>query len=52
MIVDPWGTVLAAADGSGDALVMADLDLADQHRIRGVLPSVANRRPAAYRWPD
>jgi predicted amidohydrolase len=51
MIVDPWGSVLAAADGSGDALVMADLDLADQHRIRGVLPSLANRRPSAYRWP-
>ena len=51
MVVDPWGTVLDSTDGSGDAVVVADLDLADQHRIRGVLPSVANRRPSAYRWP-
>jgi predicted amidohydrolase len=51
MIIDPWGTVLAAAGGGEDALVVADLDLADQHWIRGVLPSVANRRPTSYRWP-
>jgi predicted amidohydrolase len=51
MIVDPWGTVLAEAPAGGDAVIVADLDLAEQHRIRGVLPSVANRRPAAYRWP-
>ncbi len=52
MIVDPWGTILASADGTDDTVVLADLDLADQHRIRGMLPSVANRRPTAYRWPD
>ena len=51
MIVDAWGTVVAQAPGRGDAVIVADLDLADQHRIRGVLPSVANRRPATYRWP-
>lgn len=52
MIIDPWGTIVAEAPGRGDAVLVADLDLAEQHRIRGVLPSVANRRPAAYRWPD
>ena len=52
MVVDPWGTILGEADGRDDAVVLADLDLADQHRIRGVLPSVANRRPSAYRWPS
>ncbi|MEZ5075953.1 MAG: carbon-nitrogen hydrolase family protein [Solirubrobacterales bacterium] len=51
MIVDPWGVVLAtAADGEGFAA--ADLDLAAQERIRRELPSLANRRPAAYRWPQ
>jgi predicted amidohydrolase len=50
MIVDPWGIVLArAADGEGH--IVADLDLDAQARIRGELPSLANRRPVAYRWP-
>jgi deaminated glutathione amidase len=50
MIVDPWGVVLAqAADGEGH--VVADLDLGQQRRIRERLPSLANRRPQAYRWP-
>lgn len=50
MIVDPWGTVLAQApDGQG--LAIADLDLARQDEIRAKLPSLANRRPAAYGWP-
>jgi predicted amidohydrolase len=51
MIVDPWGVVLAtAADGEG--LVAADLDLAAQDRVRESLPSLANRRPEAYLWPQ
>jgi predicted amidohydrolase len=50
MIVDPWGLVLArAADAEGH--IVADLDLATQERIRRELPSLANRRPAAYSWP-
>jgi deaminated glutathione amidase len=51
MIVDPWGLVLAQApDREGHA--MADLDLQRQREIREQLPSLANRRPAAYRWPE
>ncbi len=51
MIVDPWGVVLAqAADREG--YVVADLDLAHQERIRSELPSLANRRPQVYRWPE
>ena len=51
MIVDPWGTVLAKApDGEGH--ITADLDLAAQRAIRTHLPSLANRRAAAYRWPQ
>ena len=50
-IVDPWGLVLAqAADGEG--FVAADLDLDRLASIRTSLPSLANRRPDAYRWPE
>jgi predicted amidohydrolase len=52
MIVDPWGEVLARAGGEGEAFVAADLDLARQDEIREKLPSLANRVPGAYRWPE
>ena len=51
MIVDPWGLVIAVAP-DGEGVATADLDLAEQERIRRSLPSLANRRPEAYRWPD
>jgi predicted amidohydrolase len=50
-IVDPWGTVLAVA-GAGECFAAAELDLAAQERVREELPSLANRQPAAYRWPQ
>ena len=50
MIVDPWGIVQALAPDREGAIV-ADLDLDAQARIRRDLPALANRRPAAYRWP-
>jgi deaminated glutathione amidase len=51
MVVDPWGVVLAQApDRAGYAL--AELDFNYQREIRAKLPSLANRRPVAYRWPD
>ena len=49
-IVDPWGRLLAVA-GAGECFVAADLDLAERQRIRGSLPALAHRRPAAYEWP-
>jgi deaminated glutathione amidase len=52
MIVDPWGEVLARAGGEGACFVAADLDLARQDEVREKLPSLANRMPAAYRWPQ
>lgn len=51
MVVDPWGTVLAQAGPEGDAVVLADLDLPYQESVRASIPSLANRRPAAYAWP-
>jgi predicted amidohydrolase len=51
MIVDPWGVVLATAPDE-ECFVAADLDLAAQERVRESLPSLANRRPAAYVWPQ
>jgi predicted amidohydrolase len=49
-IVDPWGDVLARAPDD-QCFVAADVDLARQDEIRATLPSLANRVPAAYRWP-
>jgi deaminated glutathione amidase len=51
MLVDPWGTVLAEAR-DGECFVAADLDLSEEDRIRSKLPSLANRRPGSYRWPE
>jgi predicted amidohydrolase len=50
MIVDPWGVVLAQAPDS-ESYIVAELDLENQRAIRARLPSLANRRPEAYRWP-
>jgi deaminated glutathione amidase len=51
MIVDPWGIVLAQAPDA-ETFVIAELDLERQAEVRRKLPSLANRRPAAYRWPE
>jgi predicted amidohydrolase len=48
MIADPWGLVLALAPDRETAIV-ADLDLDAQDAVRRRLPSLANRRPGAYR---
>jgi deaminated glutathione amidase len=51
MIVDPWGVVLAQApDREGH--IVAELDLQRLAEIRAQLPSLANRRADAYRWPE
>ena len=50
-IVDPWGNVLATAP-EGECFVAADLDLSAQEEVRESLPSLANRRPEAYVWPQ
>jgi deaminated glutathione amidase len=50
-IVDPWGRMLAVA-ADGERFVAADLDLGELERVRESLPSLANRRPGAYAWPQ
>jgi deaminated glutathione amidase len=51
MIVDPWGVVLAQAPDA-ETFITADLDLERQADVRRTLPSLANRRPHAYSWPQ
>jgi deaminated glutathione amidase len=51
LIVDPWGLVLATAPDA-ETHVVADLDLGRLAEIRASLPSLANRRPRAYTWPE
>jgi predicted amidohydrolase len=51
-IVDPWGNVLATAPDDAQQVVAADLDLSTQEDVRESLPSLANRRPEAYAWPQ
>ena len=50
-IVDPWGVVLATAPDE-ECTVVAELDFAAQDGVRKSLPSLANRRPGAYLWPQ
>jgi predicted amidohydrolase len=52
MIVDPWGEILAERTEPTPGVIVADLDEQQLRRIRSELPVLANRRPAAYRWPD
>ena len=51
LIVDPWGVVLATAPDE-ECFVAADLDFSAQDSVRQSLPSLANRRPKAYAWPQ
>jgi predicted amidohydrolase len=51
MIVDPWGEVLAQA-GEEEGVIIAELDLERLEEVRDSVPSLANRRPRAYRWPE
>jgi predicted amidohydrolase len=51
LIVDPWGLPVAMAS-DGEAAIVAELDLERLGEVRRTLPSLANRRPGAYRWPE
>lgn len=51
MIVDPWGTVIAtASDGVG--IAHATIEPSRVESVRRQIPSLANRKPECYAWPD
>ena len=50
LIADPWGLVVALAPDE-EGVIVADLDRERVARVRQNLPSLASRRPEAYRWP-
>jgi predicted amidohydrolase len=51
LIIDPWGRVVTEA-GTDEAVLLAELDDDEVTRTRTAVPSLANRRAGAYRWPD
>ena len=44
MIVDPWGRVLASAGGTGEAIVLAEIDLAAVKTAHDKIPNLRNGR--------
>jgi predicted amidohydrolase len=51
MVVDPWGTVVSTvSDGVG--IATATIEPSRVEAVRRQIPSLANRRPWAYRWPE
>ena len=50
LIADPWGLVLAQAPDD-ETVITAELERRRLVDVRTGLPSLASRRPEAYRWP-
>ena len=44
MIVDPWGRILASAGGTGEAVVLADIDIAAVKAAHDKIPNLRNGR--------
>lgn len=44
MIIDPWGRVLASAGGTGEAVVLAEVDIAAVKATRDKIPNLRNGR--------
>lgn len=51
MVVDPWGVIVAQASDE-PTVIGTTLDFATQRRIREQIPSLSNRLPDRYRWPE
>lgn len=51
LIVDPWGTVLATAPDM-ETVIEATVDRSYLAKIRRQVPSLANRMPDRYAWPE
>ena len=45
MIVDPWGRVLASAGGTGESIVLAEIDTAAVKAAHDKIPNLRNGRP-------
>ncbi|TPW30056.1 carbon-nitrogen hydrolase family protein [Martelella alba] len=45
IIIDPWGRILAEADGEGEAIVMAEIDTGAVKAARAKIPNLKNIRP-------
>ncbi len=43
-VVDPWGTIVAQADGDEPGVIMAQLDLEAVERVRRAVPSLSHQR--------
>ena len=44
MIIDPWGRVLASAGGTGEGIVVADIDVSAVAAARSKIPNLKNGR--------
>ncbi len=44
MIIDPWGRVLASAGGTGEAIVLAEIDIAAVKAAHDKIPNLRNGR--------
>ena len=51
MVVDPWGVVIAQA-GDIPTVITATLELDEISRVRKQIPSLKNRTPERYAWPE
>ena len=51
MVVDPWGTVIAQASDY-PAVIMTQIEPDYVHAVRRQVPSLRNRLPDRYEWPD
>ena len=51
MLIDPWGRVLDVVE-AGEGHAIGELALGELDDVRERVPSLANRRAGAYRWPE
>lgn len=51
LIVDPWGKILAEADGDAPGIILAEIDLAEAAAARRRIPALENGRRFAVTQP-
>ncbi len=45
-VVDPWGTILAQAEGTSPGIIFAEIDLAHVAKIRQEMPVITHKIPS------